>query len=135
MARIDLVKVSPDPQAQIRIREQLEKYYRQLEKEINAAGSGVIVDAQKGYVLTASHVVAQASTVQIKTKDGRKFAAKLVGRDAPTDVALLQIKDPTGLSLSLGRSSSATAMRLRSATLSLPSAIPSVLARPSRQDL
>jgi serine protease Do len=70
---------------------------KQLEKEINATGSGVIVDAQKGYVLTANHVVAQASLVQIKTKDGRKFAARLVGRDAPTDVALLQIKDPTGL--------------------------------------
>src|SRR6201987_447869 len=70
---------------------------KQLEKEINATGSGVIVDAQKGYVLNATHVVAQASLVQIKTKDGRKFAARLVGRDDPTDVALLQIKDPTGL--------------------------------------
>lgn len=70
---------------------------KQLEKEINATGSGVIVDAQKGYVLTANHVVAQASLVQIRTKDGRKFAAKLVGRDAPTDVALLQIKDPSSL--------------------------------------
>lgn len=70
---------------------------KQFEKEINAAGSGVIVDAQKGYVLTANHVVAQASLVQIKTKDGRKFAAKLIGRDAPTDVALLQIKDPHNL--------------------------------------
>jgi len=78
---------------------------KQLEKEINATGSGVIVDAQKGYVLTASHVVAQASLVQIKTKDGRKFAAKLVGRDAPTDVALLQIKDPIGLkAITLGNS-------------------------------
>ncbi|MCA6125232.1 trypsin-like peptidase domain-containing protein [Bradyrhizobium sp. WSM 1704] len=78
---------------------------KQLEKEINATGSGVIVDAQKGYVLTASHVVAQASLVQIKTKDGRKFAAKLLGRDAPTDVALLQIKDPIGLkAVKLGNS-------------------------------
>jgi serine protease Do len=70
---------------------------KQLEKEINATGSGVVVDAQKGYVLTANHVVAQASLLQIKTKDGRKFTAKVVGRDAPTDVALLQIKDPNGL--------------------------------------
>src|ERR1700751_3072176 len=70
---------------------------KQLEKEINATGSGVIVDAQKGYVLTANHVVAQASLVQIKTKDGRKFAARLVGRDAPTDVEVLQVKDPNGL--------------------------------------
>ena len=78
---------------------------KQLEKEINATGSGVIVDAQKGYVLTANHVVAQASLLQIKTKDGRKFAAKVVGRDAPTDVALLQIRDPNGLkAIALGNS-------------------------------
>jgi len=78
---------------------------QQLEKEINAAGSGVIVDAQKGYVLTANLVVAQASQMQIRTKDGRKFAARLIGRDAPTDVALLQIKDPSGLkAIAMGNS-------------------------------
>ena len=77
----------------------------QLEKEINATGSVLIVDAQKGYVLTANHVVAQASLVQIKTKDGRRFSAKLVGRDAATDLALLQIKDRNGLkSIKLGNS-------------------------------
>ena len=40
---------------------------KQLEKEVNAAGSGVIVDAQRGYVLTANHVVVHASAVQIRT--------------------------------------------------------------------
>ncbi len=70
---------------------------RQVEQEFSATGSGVIVDAQRGYVLTANHVVAHASVVQITTKDGRKFTATLVGRDAPTDVALLQVKDPSGL--------------------------------------
>src|SRR5579871_235327 len=70
---------------------------RQLEKEFSATGSGVIVDAQRGLVLTANHVVAHASNVQITTKDGRKFAARLVGRDAPTDIALLEIREPNGL--------------------------------------
>jgi serine protease Do len=70
---------------------------RQLEKEFSAVGSGVIVDAQRGLVLTANHVVANASIVRITTKDGRKFAARLVGRDPPTDVALLQIRNPGGL--------------------------------------
>jgi S1-C subfamily serine protease len=89
----------------------------------------VIVDAQKGYVLTANHVVAQASLVRIRTKDGRKFAAKLVGRDAPTDVALVQIKDPSSLdAIKFGNSDA-----LRSATSSLPSAILSALGRPSLQ--
>lgn len=68
-----------------------------LEKEINAAGSGVVVDAQRGYVLTANHVVAQISRAQITTKDGRRFSASLIGRDPATDIAVLQIKDPIGL--------------------------------------
>jgi serine protease Do len=78
---------------------------KQLEKEVNATGSGVIVDAQRGYVLTANHVVANATAVQIRTKDGRKFAARVVGRDAPTDIALLQMRKPAGLkAISLGDS-------------------------------
>ena len=78
---------------------------KQLEKEVNATGSGVIVDAQRGYVLTANHVVANAAAVQIRTKDGRKFAGRVVGRDAPTDIALLQIKEPVGLkAIALGDS-------------------------------
>lgn len=70
---------------------------QQIEKEINATGSGVIVDAQRGYVLTNNHVVEGTSTVQITTKDGRQFSAKVVGRDPPTDVAVLQIPSPIGL--------------------------------------
>lgn len=78
---------------------------KQLEKEVNATGSGVIVDVQRGYVLTANHVVANATAVQIRTKDGRKFAGRVVGRDAPTDIALLQIKEPAGLkAIALGDS-------------------------------
>lgn len=78
---------------------------KQLEKEVNATGSGVIVDAQRGYALTANHVVANAAAVQIRTKDGRKFAGRVVGRDAPTDIALLQIREPVGLkAIALGDS-------------------------------
>jgi serine protease Do len=78
---------------------------KQVEKEVKATGSGVIVDAQRGYVLTANHVVAQISTVQITTRDGRRFTARLVGRDQPTDIALLQIQNPSGLkAIPLGES-------------------------------
>ena len=70
---------------------------KQLEKEINATGSGVIVDAQRGYVLTNNHVVQGVSTVQVTTKDGRQLSAKVIGRDPPTDVAVLQIQNPVGL--------------------------------------
>jgi serine protease Do len=66
---------------------------KQLEQEVSASGSGVIVDAQRGYVLTANHVVDKISTARIATKEGRKFSAKLVGRDPATDIAVLQIQD------------------------------------------
>ncbi|HZA93644.1 MAG TPA: trypsin-like peptidase domain-containing protein, partial [Gemmatimonadales bacterium] len=63
------------------------------EQEVQAVGSGVIVDAQNGYVLTADHVVAKVSTAQVTTKDGRRFLAKLVGRDPGTDLAVLRLQD------------------------------------------
>lgn len=78
---------------------------KQVERQISATGSGVIVDAQRGYVMTANHVVEHADVAQIRTKDGRKFAARLVGRDPATDIALLQIEDPTDLrTIALGNS-------------------------------
>ncbi|WP_315739872.1 MULTISPECIES: trypsin-like peptidase domain-containing protein [unclassified Bradyrhizobium] len=78
---------------------------KQVEKQISATGSGVIVDAQRGYVMTANHVVEHVTTAQIRTKDGRKFAARLVGRDPATDIALLQIRDPLDLkTIALGDS-------------------------------
>lgn len=69
---------------------------KQLEKEVQATGSGVIVDSEHGYVLTAYHVVAQISKAQVTTRDGRKFDAKLVGRDPATDIAVLQLQVPRG---------------------------------------
>ncbi|MDX1491802.1 MAG: Do family serine endopeptidase [Pseudohongiellaceae bacterium] len=58
---------------------------------VQATGSGVIVDAVEGYVITNHHVIANASTIKVATKDGREYEATLIGSDASTDVALLQI--------------------------------------------
>jgi Do/DeqQ family serine protease len=62
-----------------------------VERETEAVGSGVIVDAERGYVLTNSHVVDNATKIEVTTKDNRRFAARLIGRDTGTDIALLQI--------------------------------------------
>jgi serine protease Do/serine protease DegQ len=62
------------------------------ERESQAVGSGVIVDAAKGYVLTNNHVVDQADTIKVRLIDDREFDAKLIGKDPDTDVAVLQIK-------------------------------------------
>jgi serine protease Do len=63
---------------------------KEIEHEFQAAGSGVIVDAAHGYVLTANHVVAGIASAQVTTKDGQRFVARLVGRDPATDVAVLR---------------------------------------------
>src|SRR5437762_5376428 len=62
-----------------------------VERETQATGSGVIVDAAQGYVMTNAHVVENASNIEITTKDNRRLTAKLIGRDADTDIAVLQI--------------------------------------------
>jgi serine protease Do len=55
-------------------------------------GSGVIVDAEKGYILTNAHVVADADTVDVITHDDRKFTAEWVRTDPQTDLAVLKIQ-------------------------------------------
>lgn len=55
-------------------------------------GSGVIIDAQKGYVLTNHHVIENADDVQVTLGDGRTVKADFIGSDADTDIALIRIK-------------------------------------------
>jgi serine protease Do/serine protease DegQ len=56
-----------------------------------AAGSGVIVDARNGYIVTNHHVIKDASAVVVTLKDNRRLPARLVGSDAGTDIALLKV--------------------------------------------
>ncbi|HEX5420385.1 MAG TPA: DegQ family serine endoprotease [Gammaproteobacteria bacterium] len=61
-----------------------------------SVGSGVIVDAKEGYVLTNHHVIEDADHIVVTLQDKRQFVAKLVGSDKDTDIALLKI-DASGL--------------------------------------
>ena len=54
-------------------------------------GSGVILDAENGYVLTNNHVIAKASQISVYMSDGRILEAELVGTDPEADVAVIQI--------------------------------------------
>jgi len=65
-------------------------------QEQKAAGSGVIVDAKNGYVITNAHVVKDAREISVTLRDNRELRAKLVGADAGTDIALLKV-EPKGL--------------------------------------
>jgi serine protease DegQ len=61
------------------------------EKVSQSLGSGVIVDAKNGYILTNNHVIDDADDIQVSLQDGRSFNAKLIGTDEDTDVAVIQI--------------------------------------------
>ncbi|MDY4594184.1 MAG: Do family serine endopeptidase [[Pasteurella] aerogenes] len=60
-------------------------------------GSGVIINAEKGYVLTNNHVIDSADKITVKLEDGREFKAKVVGKDEMSDVALVQLENPKNL--------------------------------------
>ncbi|WNC68096.1 Do family serine endopeptidase [Thalassotalea nanhaiensis] len=62
------------------------------ERPFRGLGSGVIIDAKKGYVVTNNHVIDEADEILVNLKDGRQFEAKKIGSDAQSDIALLQIK-------------------------------------------
>jgi len=69
-----------------------------------SAGSGVIVDARRGYVITNHHVIENASEIAVTLKDRRRVRARLVGSDEATDVALLKIEADRLTALPLGDS-------------------------------
>ena len=61
------------------------------EKRSRSAGSGVVVDAERGYIVTNHHVIDNAEKVVVTLRDGRTLDAQLVGSDSETDVAVIQV--------------------------------------------
>ena len=64
---------------------------RARERVSQSLGSGVIVDADKGYVLTNNHVIAGADDISVTLSDGRSFDAEVIGTDPDTDLAMVRI--------------------------------------------
>ncbi len=73
-------------------------------REIASAGSGVIVDAARGYILTNHHVVEDADQIQISLIDGQVLDAEIVGSDAATDIALLKVESAGLVEMPIGDS-------------------------------
>lgn len=61
------------------------------QRPFQGLGSGVIINAKEGYIVTNNHVIEQADEIIITLKDGRQIEAKKLGSDADSDIALLQI--------------------------------------------
>ena len=96
------IKVEGTAAQSQRIPEELKKYFGeegpdQPTQPFEGLGSGVVIDAAKGYVLTNNHVISQADKISVQMNDGREFDAKLIGSDDQSDIALLQIQNPSKL--------------------------------------
>jgi Do/DeqQ family serine protease len=69
-------------------------------------GSGVIIDGERGFILTNKHVILKSKTITVALKDGREFTAQIVGADSDSDLAVLRISSPTALpDITMGDSS------------------------------
>lgn len=95
------VKVEGTAQQSQRIPEELKKYFGEegadQAQPFEGLGSGVVIDAAKGYVLTNNHVISEADKISVQMNDGREFEAKLIGGDDQSDIALLQLQNATNL--------------------------------------
>ncbi|WON76541.1 serine endoprotease DegQ [Serratia sp. UGAL515B_01] len=70
---------------------------KESSRPFEGLGSGVIIDAEKGYILTNNHVINNADKIKIQLNDGREYEAKLLGRDEQSDIALLQVNGAKNL--------------------------------------
>ena len=61
------------------------------QRRTQSLGSGVIVDAVRGHIVTNAHVIDRADSITITLQDGRQFSAKVIGSDPEADVAVIQI--------------------------------------------
>jgi Do/DeqQ family serine protease len=64
---------------------------RPRERVSQSLGSGVVVDADKGFILTNNHVIAGADDISVTLSDGRSFEAEVIGTDPDTDLAMIRI--------------------------------------------
>ena len=65
---------------------------RSQRKQTQSLGSGVIVDADQGLVITNNHVIEDAEEILVTLTDGREFIATLIGQDPDTDIAVIRIQ-------------------------------------------
>ncbi|TIO63970.1 MAG: trypsin-like serine protease, partial [Mesorhizobium sp.] len=80
-------------------------------QKVQSLGSGFVIDAEQGIVVTNNHVIADADDIEVNFSDGVTLKATLVGTDTKTDVALLKV-DPKGHKLTEVKFGDSTKMRV-----------------------
>jgi serine protease Do/serine protease DegQ len=103
--------------ATVRVRNQLSPFFNdpffrrffdvpqmESERETQSLGSGVVVDARRGFVLTNYHVIENADEIKVTLEDGRELLAEVIGYDTETDVAVINIPPEDLTAIPLGDS-------------------------------
>jgi len=68
------------------------QHKQQPQRRSRSLGSGVIVDATKGYIITNNHVIEEAEEINVTLRNGKQYKAKIIGTDKESDLAVIQIK-------------------------------------------
>lgn len=86
--------------------EQKREWWRRLRlnRPSRSQGSGVVIDAEKGIILTNHHVVGEVDEIEVRLPDGRRIEARLIGKDRPTDLAVIRIDADRLFELPIGDS-------------------------------
>lgn len=79
-------------------------YQPQMSRKFQSVGSGVIIDAKHGYIVTNAHVAHDAKVIVIILQDGRQLSATKIGEDPAADIALLHVKEKNITAINYGDS-------------------------------
>jgi serine protease Do/serine protease DegQ len=74
------------------------------DQQLRPAGSGVVIDARQGLILTNNHVIDHADEITVTLGDGRELTAKLVGGDPDTDIAVIKVPADNLTAITMGNS-------------------------------
>src|SRR5215467_7458232 len=75
-----------------------------VDQQAHAAGSGVVIDAHQGFIITNNHVIDRAEEITVQLADGQELTAKLVGGDPDTDVAVIKVPAENLTAIPIGNS-------------------------------
>ena len=81
------------------------------DRKVQSLGSGFVVDAEQGIIVTNNHVIADADEIEVNFNDGGKLKAELVGTDTKTDIAVLKV-DPKARKLTAVKFGNSDVMRI-----------------------
>ena len=85
---------------------------RQREYKSSAIGSGVILDAKNGYIITNNHVVEDADEITVRLLDKSEYEASVIGKDPKSDLAVIKIKAKNFFEIGTGRGTASYAVSL-----------------------